>query len=130
MRFGPVNHVHSETMGTNTDIKQGIWKVENTVIQVLEPLMSLVLAGGGGYDKDAVDLLWKYLLATHAHDSIHGSGDPKIKTDNLNRIAQAQCLAESLTRRAADNLCRQIAFTGEEDDIHIVVMNPTPVSPG
>ena len=126
MRFGPVNHVHSETMGTNTDIKQGIWKVENTVIQVLEPLMSLVLAGGGGYDKDAVDLLWKYLLATHAHDSIHGSGDPKIKTDNLNRIAQAQCLAESLTRRAADNLCRQIAFTGEEDDIHIVVMNPTP----
>lgn len=60
--------------------------------------MSLVLAGGGGYDKDAVDLLWKYLLATHAHDSIHGSGDPKIKTDNLNRIAQAQCLAESLTR--------------------------------
>lgn len=45
MRFGPVNHVHSETMGTNTDIKQGIWKVENTVIQVLEPLMSLVLAG-------------------------------------------------------------------------------------
>lgn len=126
MRFGPVNHVHSETMGTNTDIKQKIWHAENTMIQIMEPLMSMVMAGGGSYDSQIVNRIWKYLLATHAHDSVHGSGDPKIKTDNLNRLEQVQCFADSMVRRAAENLCRQIAFTGEPDDIHLVVINTTP----
>ncbi len=125
MRFGPVNHIHSETMGTNTDIKQGIWYAENKIIHILEPLTGMLKSMGVQSDKDAMDLMWKYLLATHAHDSIHGSGDPKIKTDNLNRLDQVSALANSLIRRAGEALCRQIKFT-DQDAIRIVVMNTTP----
>jgi mannosylglycerate hydrolase len=126
MRFGPVNHVHSETMGTNTEIKQSIWRAENTIISTLEPLMAMVSSYGATVDKATHQALWKHLLATHAHDSVHGSGDPKIKTDNLFRLEQVQCLADSLLRRTVNQLCRQIRFKSDRDDIRLVVMNTTP----
>lgn len=126
MRFGPVNHVHSETMGTNTDIKQASWRAENAVLQVLEPLSVLLRQAGGRVDRDAHRLLWKYLLATQAHDSIHGSGDPKIKTDNLNRLTQVQALAESLIRRTINGICGAIRFREADGDIRVVVFNTTP----
>lgn len=125
MRFGPVNHVHSETMGTNTDIKQAIWYAENKIIQVLEPLSSLLVAVGGKFDHDAARFLWKNLLATHAHDSVHGSGDPKIKTDNIERIKQVDCFADSLLRRTVEGICRHIRLSQNKDDISIVVFNTT-----
>ncbi len=126
MRFGPVSHVHSETMGTNTEIKQSIWRAENTIINILEPLSAIVAANGGTVDKATHLVLWKYLLATHAHDSIHGSGDPKIKTDNLFRLQQVQSLANSLVRRTVNQLCSQIRFKDDRDDIRLVVINTTP----
>lgn len=125
MRFGPVNSVHSETMGTNTDIKQAIWKAENAVIHILEPLTCMVKAANGTSDRNAMNLLWKYLLETHAHDSIHGSGDPKIKTDNLNRLRQVMALSDSLIKRTVEQINRTINFTCEEA-IHILIINPTP----
>ena len=126
MRFGPINHVHAETMGTNSEIKQAMFQAENTIINYAEPLSTILLANGGNYEKEIFDLAWKYLLATQAHDSVHGSGDPKIKTDNLNRLAQVQEIADSLTRRSVEGICERIALSGDSDDISVVVFNTTP----
>lgn len=126
MRFGPINHVHAETMGTNSEIKQAMFAAENTIIHYAEPLSALLLAHGGVYEKDILDLAWKYLLATQAHDSVHGSGDPKIKTDNLNRLAQVQEIANSVTRRAVEGICERIRLSGDKEDISVVVFNTTP----
>lgn len=125
MRFGPASHVHCETMGTNTEIKQGIWHAENTILQQLEPLTVMLAHMGGETDRAAADYLWKMLLSSHAHDSVHGSGDPKIKSDNLWRIRQAQALADSLLRRTGDGICRRIGFA-EDDGIRVVLFNTTP----
>lgn len=126
MRFGPINHVHAETMGTNSEIKQAMFAAENTIIHYAEPLSALLLAHGGVYEKDILDLAWKYLLATQAHDSVHGSGDPKIKTDNLNCLAQVQEIANSVTRRAVEGICERIRLSGDKEDISVVVFNTTP----
>ena len=126
MRFGPINHVHAETMGTNSELKQAMFTAENTIINYAEPLSAILLANGGTYEKDILDLAWKYLLATQAHDSVHGSGDPKIKTDNLNRLAQVQEIADSVTRRAVEGVCERIKLSGDKDDISVVVFNTTP----
>ena len=126
MRFGPINHVHAETMGTNSEIKQAMFAAENTIIHYAEPLSALLLAHGGVYEKDILDLAWKYLLATQAHDSVHGSGDPKIKTANLNRLAQVQEIANSVTRRAVEGICERIRLSGDKEDISVVVFNTTP----
>jgi len=127
MRFGPVSSVHSETMGTNTEIKQAIFKAENTILNYAEPLSSFLKVNGGKYEKDILDLAWRYLLAAHAHDSIHGSGDPKIKTDNLNRLEQVQEIADSVTRRAVEGIAGIIDMSGfEKGEILVAVFNTTP----
>ena len=124
MRFGPVNHVHSETMGTNTEIKQAIWNAENKIINILEPMTAMLYSVGVQSDKQAMRAMWKKLLSAEAHDSIHGSGDPKIKTDNLNRLEQVNAMADSLIRRSAEALCREIRF--DRNEIHIVALNTLP----
>ncbi|MBC7961145.1 MAG: hypothetical protein H7X94_14895, partial [Vallitaleaceae bacterium] len=127
MRFGPVNRVHCETMGTNTEIKQAMFHAENTIIYYAEPLSSFLMVNGGKYEKEVLDLAWRYLLAAQAHDSVHGSGDPKIKTDNLNRLEQVQEIADSITRRAVDGLAGLIDMSeSEKGDMVIAVFNTTP----
>lgn len=127
MRFGPINHVHSETMGSNVDIKQADFKAENTLINYAEPLSVMAKTNGGKYDYDILELAWKYLFAAHAHDSIHGSGDPRIKPDNLNRIAQVQEIADSITKRAVEGIASRIDFSSfDSDDIALTVFNTTP----
>lgn len=125
MRFGPAGHVHCETMGTNTEIKQAIWHAENTIMQQLEPMTVMLHRMGGESDRESMRYLWKLLLSTHAHDSVHGSGDPKIKGDDLWRIAQAQALANSLLRRTGEALCRKIRFA-DDGSINVVIWNTTP----
>lgn len=125
MRFGPINQVHAETMGTNSEIKQAMFHAENALIYYAEPLSSFLKANGGVYEKEILDLAWKYLLSAQAHDSIHGSGDPKIKTDNLNRIAQAQEIADSITRRAVEGLT-SLVRTDDNGGITVAVFNTTP----
>lgn len=124
MRFGPVCHVHSETMGSNVEIKQAMFCAENLLINYAEPLMSIYMFNGGEYDQDLFNLAWKYLLASQAHDSVHGAGVPKIKTDTLNSIEQAEEIAQSLTRRAVEGICSHISV--KNDDIVISVFNTTP----
>lgn len=127
MRFGPVNKVHCETMGTNSEIKQAMFHAENTIINYAEPLSSFLGINGGRYEKELFDLAWRYLLASQAHDSVHGSGNPKIKTDNLNRLEQVQEIADSITRRAIEGLAGLIDMSGyEKEEIIIAVFNTTP----
>lgn len=127
MRFGPISNVHSETMGVNVEIKQALFNAENSIINYAEPLSAILKINGGKYKKDILDLAWRYLLAAQAHDSVHGAGDPKIKTDNLNRLAQVLEIANSITRRAVEGICSLIDMTAYEmEDILIAVFNTTP----
>lgn len=127
MCFGPVSHVHSETMGTNTSIKQANFHAENTLLNYAEPLSVIAKVTGGTYEYDILELAWRYLFQAHAHDSIHGSGDPKIKPDNLYRLAQVQEIADSITKRAVEGVVSLIDFNAfDKEDIALTVFNTTP----
>ena len=124
MRFGPIEHLHSETMGSNIEIKIADYNAENKLIGRIEPLNVFSLLSGGEYNKEKIDFVWKNLFKTHAHDSIHGSGDPHIKTDNINRLEQIAEMENYLLKEAAGNLCSNINTSGLKDnECGIVVLN-------
>ena len=124
LRFGPIEHLHSETMGSNIEIKIADFNAENKLIGTIEPLSVFSLISGGEYNKEKIDFVWKNLFKTHAHDSIHGSGDPHIKTDNLNRLQQIDEMENYLLREAAGNVCANISVKGlAENESGIVVFN-------
>lgn len=124
LRFGPIEHLHSETMGSNIEIKIADFNAENKLIGTIEPLNVFSLLSGSEYNKEKIDFVWKNLFKTHAHDSIHGSGDPHIKTDNLNRLEQIEEMEGYLLKEAAGNVCSNINVKGlADDESGIVVFN-------
>lgn len=127
LRFGPVDHVHTESMGANIEILRALGQAERTLINLAEPFSAWASVLGAAYPLEAVDLCWRYLFQVHAHDSAHGLGDPKIKRDSLSRLDQAQEIADGLARRAIENLVARIDTSrAAPDDILISVFNPTP----
>ncbi|MCL2837998.1 MAG: glycosyl hydrolase-related protein [Oscillospiraceae bacterium] len=127
MRFGPVGHVHCETMGTNTELKLADFFAENTLINYAEPLSVIANAYGAKYPHEILELAWKYLFRAHAHDSIHGSGDPMIKPDNLYTLAQVQEIADAIVKRAVEGIASRIDYSAyDNDDIALTVFNTTP----
>jgi mannosylglycerate hydrolase len=127
MRFGPVHAVHSEVLAANVELKQAAFKAENTLLYYAEPFMAFGTLLGYKYPKEILDKAWIYMFQAYTHDSIHGSGVPKLKPDNMYNIAQAQEIADSVARRAVENLLCEINMDCINDgDILFTVFNPTP----
>jgi len=127
MRFGPITSVHSEVLASNVELKVALFKAENTLLYKAEPFAAFASLLGYTYPKDLMNTAWKYMFKAYTHDSIHASGVPKLKPDNLYTLAQAQELADSVTRRAVENISREINMDGlENDEILLTVFNPTP----
>ncbi len=131
LRAGPVDHVHTESMGANIEILRALGRAERTLIHVAEPFGAWASALGAQYPHEATDLCWRYLFQVHAHDSAHALGDPKIKRDSLSRLDQAQEIADGLSRRAIENIVARIDTSeAAADDIFLAVFNPSPVARG
>lgn len=127
IRMVAVDHVHSESMGANIEIMRALSKAERTLIHAAEPLAAFAGQLGAAYPQEALELAWKYLFQVHAHDSIHGLGDPKIKRDSLYRAEQAQEIANVIARRGMEGLVAHIDTSkAQADDIFVSVYNPGP----
>ena len=125
MRFGAPSQLQSEIMSTNVEMKQKNQKAEITTLNYAEPFSVFNKLNGGIYPTDMILMGWKYLFGVHHHDSTHGSGVPKMKSDNLNSLAQAQEIAEGVARRAFEGLVSSIDTNKFDDnDILITVFNP------
>lgn len=126
IRMVAVDHVHSESMGANIEILRELGKAERSLIHVAEPFAAFASVLGAAYPQEAFEMAWKYIFQVHAHDSIHGLGDPKIKRDSLYRIDQAQEITDVLSRRAIETLVSEIDTRKSEDgEIFVSVFNPT-----
>ena len=132
LRSGPVDHVHTESMGANIEILRALSRAERTLINIAEPFSAWASAiGAAAYPADSLDMCWKFLFQVHAHDSAHALGDPKIKRDSLSRLDQAQEIADSLSRRAVENIIAKIdTSSAAADDIFLSVFNPSPAPRG
>lgn len=126
LRFGPMGDLHSESQSANIELKQANHRAETTILRYAEPFSAFGHLQGGNYPEAQLDYAWKYLFQSQAHDSIHGTGVPKIKRDTLYRLEQAQEMADSLARRAFETLALQIdTSTCRDDDVLVTIFNPT-----
>ncbi len=128
MRFGPVWKVHTESMSANVDIKQRLRETEVTTLFFAEPYSVFgQIEGALEYPRDFLLKTWKYIMGVYCHDSAHGLGVPKIKSDSLNRLEQAQEIADGLAARAMYGIVSAVDTSGAgDDDIMITLFNPLP----
>jgi hypothetical protein len=99
------------------DIKQACARAERALERYAEPLQALY---GGEWPNEFLRLAWSRLFQNAAHDSVCGCSADAVSTQVLVRYAEAEQIADELTRRALARIAAQAPLES------FVVVNPSP----
>ena len=105
---GKYMRVHRTIGSTRMDIKIAHARIENKIVNVLEPLATLAWTLGFEYHHGLLEKMWKAILKNHAHDSIGCCCSDNVHREILSRFWLAEDMADSLTtfymRKIVDNM--------------------------
>ncbi|ASG55474.1 MAG TPA: mannosylglycerate hydrolase [Salmonella bongori] len=105
---GKYMRVHRTIGSTRMDIKIAHARIENKIVNLLEPLASLAWTLGFEYHHGLLEKMWKEILKNHAHDSIGCCCSDKVHREIVSRFALAEDMADNLIcfymRKIVDNM--------------------------
>ncbi|HDW0623385.1 TPA: alpha-mannosidase, partial [Escherichia coli] len=83
-------------------------RIENKIVNLLEPLATLAWTLGFDYHHGLLEKMWKEILKNHAHDSIGCCCSDKVHREIVARFELAEDMADNLIRfymrKIADNM--------------------------
>lgn len=88
--------IHRSIWSSRSDLKALNTKVQNYVVNILEPLLTLSHSLGNDYPHGAVEHIWKLLFENAAHDSVGSCIADMVNEDVYLRYKQASDIATSL----------------------------------
>ncbi|WP_049018229.1 mannosylglycerate hydrolase, partial [Enterobacter cloacae] len=95
---GKYMRVHRTIGSTRMDIKIAHARIENKIVNILEPLATLAWALGFDYHHGLLEKMWKEILKNHAHDSIGCCCSDKVHREIVSRFELAEDMADNLSR--------------------------------
>jgi mannosylglycerate hydrolase len=107
-------------MGTTSariDLKAAMARAERALTRYAEPFQALY---GGVWPERFLDLAWRRVLESSAHDSICGCSADEVSAQVLVRCAEAEQIASGLAEDAAAEVARGVARGS------ILALNPSP----
>jgi glycosyl hydrolase family 38/alpha mannosidase-like protein len=107
-------------MGTTSariDLKAAMARAERALTRYAEPFQALY---GTVWPERLLELAWRRVLESSAHDSICGCSADEVSAQVLVRCAEAEQIASGLAQDAAAQVARGVARGS------IVVLNPSP----
>jgi mannosylglycerate hydrolase len=122
---GKFMRVHRTIGSTRMDIKIAHARIENKIVNVLEPLAALAWTLGFEYHHGLLEKMWKEILKNHAHDSIGCCCSDKVHREIMSRFWLAEDMADSLItfymRKIVDNMAHS-----EGDKLTLFNLMPWP----
>ena len=110
---GKYMRVHRTIGSTRMDIKIAHARIENKIINLLEPLATLAWSMGFEYHHGLLEKMWKEILKNHAHDSIGCCCSDKVHREIVSRFILAEDMADNLIRfylrKITDNMAHSDA---------------------
>ncbi|MBB1200104.1 mannosylglycerate hydrolase [Enterobacteriaceae bacterium 89] len=107
---GKYMRVHRTIGSTRMDIKIAHARIENKIVNLLEPLATLAWSLGFEYHHGLLEKMWKEILKNHAHDSIGCCCSDKVHREIMSRFWLAEDMADSLItfymRKIVDNMAQ------------------------
>lgn len=108
---GKYMRVHRTIGSTRMDIKIAHARIENKIVNILEPLATLAWTLGFEYQHGLLEKMWKEILKNHAHDSIGCCCSDKVHREIMSRFWLAEDMADNLIgfymRKIVDNMPAQ-----------------------
>ena len=93
---GKHSRLHKSIFSTRADLKILNNKIENFIVNTLEPILSISHSLGNRYPHKEVYEIWKLMFENSAHDSIGGCNSDKTNKDVYFRYIKAKDMAENL----------------------------------
>lgn len=120
---GKYMRVHRTIGSTRMDIKVAHARIENKIVNLLEPLATLAWTLGFEYHHGLLEKMWKEILKNHAHDSIGCCCSDKVHREIASRFELAEDMADNLLRfylrKIVDNM-------PQSDEDKLVMFNLMP----
>lgn len=95
---GKYMRVHRTIGSTRMDIKIAHARIENKIVNILEPLATIAWSLGFDYHHGLLEKMWKEILKNHAHDSIGCCCSDKVHQEIAARFWLAEDMADNLIR--------------------------------
>lgn len=119
---GKMMRIHKSIFSSRSDLKALNTKVQNYLINKLEPILSIAKSLGFDYPVEVIKEIWKLVFENAAHDSIGSCVSDTTNEDIYLRYKKAYDLAENLAELKQREIASHI-YT--ENDITITAFNTT-----
>lgn len=88
------------TWSSRIDNKIDNYRVTQKALNLAEPLSSILNIGFGKNRLKELELLWKWIMQNHAHDSICGCSQDRVHSDVERRFAHSEEMSEMIAGEA------------------------------
>ncbi len=112
------SRIHHTCRSERYDIKQLNARLERKVIGILEPLAVIAEQAGFSYPKGWLDIMWKKIFDSQAHNGIGASNSDDANRDLVNRLISAERMADGWI-----NICKKQIANAIGLDNTLVVFN-------
>lgn len=96
LRDALTGRVHRSVLSSRMDIKQKLFKIEDTLINVLEPLSILCLINNVDVPWKMIEHVWKEVFKSSAHDSYGCTNEDHVNAKIKQRLVNAQRVADGI----------------------------------
>ena len=126
-QLGTRKHLYGDVTSARTNMKRKNTLAEQELQRKAEPYSVLAYLLGREYPKSYLDMAWKYLLQSHPHDSIAGTGVDQIEKDMHHRLDQCRNISNGIINRSLQGIQLSIDNSDlKENEIALTVYNSTP----
>lgn len=125
--IGKNMRVHKTNYSSRSDLKKMNTLIQDYLVNVLEPVLTLGEQFGISYPKETVDDIWEKIFENSTHDSMANSVSDNVNEDIYLRYKQARDIATSLVELTLRQIAVQVNKPGDKK-ITLTVFNtePTP----
>lgn len=125
LRDGPACDCSGNALSSRIYLKQLNKQAQNAVMRKAEPLAAALALAGGSYPRGLLDVAWKHMLRSHAHDSINGVTQDKTANDVEYRLNQALEIGQVVYDKMVASVLGELDLSAcNDDDQVLVIFNP------
>lgn len=125
--IGKNMRVHKTNYSSRSDLKKMNTFIQDYMVNVLEPVLTLGAQFGIDYPRDTVNDIWEKLFENSAHDSMANSVSDNVNEDIYLRYKQAKDIATSLVELTLRQIAVQIK-NPENKPITLTIFNTLPTN--
>ncbi|MEG1481267.1 glycoside hydrolase family 38 C-terminal domain-containing protein [Clostridium sp.] len=114
------SRIHNTIKSQRYDIKKLNTSVENKILYVLEPILSIGKTLGLKYQTPVLRKMWKELFDVHAHDSIGGCNSDDTNRNIINRLIKVNSMCDGLLNISKKQITKAVSKKLNKENIILI----------